>query len=207
MTSVARSVVTCQADADVSLPPPLTPLLLLPSLTHLLSSSPSFSRSLSLSLSLSPSPSLSIYLSLSFFLFLSLSHYSRHRGRNPIHTTLSVPHSSSRNVPSRLNPHNPSPFSSFTARSLTSSPPPACLPACCPPAGLILVIVPASILNPPFPLALFSSDTNGVISPFSTISYRFSSKVYCITAELANIFSVCSGGSHASHACLWERRV
>lgn len=155
---------------------------LLPSLPcYCFHPSPTFSLHPPLFLILSLSFSLTFYLSFSLFLSFPLSHYPRHRGRNPIHTTLSVPHSSSRNVPSRLNPHNPSPFSSFTARSLTSSPPPASLPACCPPAGLILVIVPASILNPPFPLALFSSDTSGVISPFSMISYRFSSKIYCIT--------------------------
>lgn len=175
MTSVARSVVTCQADADVSLPPPLAPLLLLPSLTHLLSPSPSFSRSLSLS----PSPS--IYLSLSFVLFLSLTTLDTEdaiRSTQPSPSRIRLRVTSPLGLTRTILPPSP-PSSLVLSRALPRLP--ACLPACCPPAGLILVIVPASILNPPFPLALFSSDTSGVISPFSMISYRFSSKVYCIT--------------------------
>lgn len=134
MTSVARSVVTCQADADVSLPSPRLRLFL--SLSSLL-----FCLSLPLSsfytlrsLSLPPFD----YLSLSLSITLNAT-----RGRNPIRATLSLPHSSSRNIPSRLNPCD-CPPPSFLARALAGifSPPPH-------PSRVrfLFVIVLASILN------------------------------------------------------------
>lgn len=95
----------------------------------------------------------------------------------------------------------PSPPSSPVLHEL---PPLAYYPFSPPPAfaGLILVIVPASILSPPFSLALFSSDTSGAINPFSTISFRFSLKLRCIMRpSTASIFSVCSRG-FTYHTCV-----
>lgn len=78
-------------------------------LTHSLTHSSSFSLSLSFSLSFNPSPTVPLLI----YLTVSLATLSATRGCNPIHTTLSLPHSSSRNVLSRLNPCD---------RSLPSSP-------------------------------------------------------------------------------------
>lgn len=98
MTSVVRSVVTCQADADVSLP---SPLLLSPFLA--LSLVP-FSLPPFILPSLPPPP-------LSIFLRLSLSPPpppDATRERNPIRAplALSLPRLFSRNVSSRFDPRD-----------------------------------------------------------------------------------------------------
>lgn len=156
---------------------------LLPSLPcYCFHPSPTFSLHppLFLVFSLSFSLTFYLYLSLSFFLFLSLTTLDTEdaiRSTQPSPSRIRLRVTSPLGLTRTILPPSPPP----SPRSFSHELSPACLPACCPPAGLILVIVPASILNPPFPLALFSSDTSGVISPFSMISYRFSSKVYCIT--------------------------
>lgn len=99
MTSVVRSVVTCQADADVSLP---SPLLLSPFLALSLSLVP---------FSLPPFILPSLFPPLSIFLRLSLSPPpppDATRERNPIRAplVLSLPRLFSRNVSSRFDPRD-----------------------------------------------------------------------------------------------------
>lgn len=159
MTSVVRSVVTCQADADVSFALPLPPRFLLYIYIYIYIISLSLSHPFFSPYSPSPSPPPS-------------SPSDAARGRNPIRA---VPHPPAsilaRQVPSRFNPRvdsllHPSPRSShppcpFPRRDF--------LPSSAPTLTRILLIVPASILNPlSFHLALFSGCANGVISaPFS----------------------------------------
>jgi len=165
VTSVVRSVVTCQADADVSLPFPSSCLLSLFALTPLYPPPPSPTLYLSLILSctsslypLSPppfSPPLSNYLlvplSPSLSLFPPLVILNITRGRNPIHATLSLSYSASGFIPSRLSPRDRLLLSStpYASRGFSS------LFRIYPHFPSSLCQLPSSTLS--FPLALFSN--------------------------------------------------
>jgi len=161
VTSVVRSVVTCQADAEVSLPLPLLPRFL------------SLSLSLSIYLSIFHSTP---FLSLFILLFPSCSSSVYLRRHPPMQLAnairsalfLSLSHPFSRKVPSRFNPRDHPPSLPLLRSSFPLRPFPRrdFLPSSAPTlARFLLPIVPASILDPlSFHLALFSGYANGVIS-------------------------------------------
>lgn len=137
MTSVVRSVVTCQADADVSHPFPLPRRLSL----SLLPFSVSLTSSLYL-VAFKPSSVLSSSVQPSLFLSRPRN-FERNPWTHPIHATLSLSCAASHYIPSRLNPRDRLLLSStpYASRGFSSL-------LRIHPRPLLLVIVPASILIP-----------------------------------------------------------
>lgn len=177
MTSVVRSVVTCQVDADVSHPSPLfyhVPSFSLPlffPFSVFISFIPlaSFNFSLSLSFSLSVSFSLHFcFLFVSFLHVLSLSRCTESRRCNPTLITLFLPSLSLRNVSLQFNPRDPSRSCSFSGifRFLIGIP-----PLLFSSFASVYFIFSSLCFHSRFShfLAL-SGDANGVIGPFFLIS-------------------------------------